>query len=169
MKLDQISNLYLGLTNKERAALSFRYIMDSNDLELTRVTDTIEFKNYRCHDAEYRCWVQSYFTLASLWGLMYWQNTSRLMASIALGYANSAGLLTDDILAINNQVTLLKRRALSLNLALIKVCEAHSLDHQAVLKYADVETGDLPDTELLPDMAYLDELVIALGVALKIA
>ena len=166
MKLDQISKIYEGLTNKERAALSFRYIMDANDLELTRVTDTVEFKSYRCHDIEYRCWVQGFFTLASLWGLIHWQQHSSLMATIALRYATIVDNTESDLDEVNARMVFYKRRLIALDGALLKVCEEHSLDHHAIMKYAGAEPSAENYGELLPDMEYQDEMVSSLSVAI---
>lgn len=166
MKLDQISKIYEGLSNKERAALSFRFIMDANDLELTRVADTVEFKSYRCHDAEYRCWVQGFFTLASLWGLIHWQQHSSLMATVALRYATIVGDTESDLNEINARVVFYRRRLIALDGALLNVCEKHSLDHHAIMKYAEAEPSAETHGELLPDMEYQDEMIRALAVAI---
>jgi hypothetical protein len=166
MKQDRIRNLYTGLTNKERAALSFRYILDANEVELLRVGDTVQLKTYRCHDAEYSDCVQGFFTLASLWGLIYWQNYSSLMASIALIHATIAGNTTDDLNVVIGMAEYWKRRLLALNVALASICAEHGIDSDIVRRYADIEPDATKYADLLPDAEYLAYIQSSLGSAI---
>lgn len=167
MKQDRITKLYEGLTNKERAALSFRYILDANELELSRVGDTVEFKSYRCHDAEYREWLQSFFTLASHWGLIYWQHYSGLMATIALRHATIAGSTTDDLKSISTRIVYWKRRLLALDVALDDLCTQHGVDVDVVRRYSEVDQNAITYADLLPDSEYQANIQAALNSAMN--
>ena len=73
MRKAPIATLYQGLTNKERAALAFCYLTETNELELDRLVAAVPLKAYVCPDAEYQAWFDRIFNMASLWAIEHWK------------------------------------------------------------------------------------------------
>jgi len=140
MRPDPIAKLYRGLNNKERAALAFRYLTDTNELELNRVVAAVPLKAYTGVDAEYRAWFDGFFNLACLWSIEHGKAETRYFAALAgIHLMLSAG-------DIDKAKTMLEANMhwesclLALDRALGAVCAEHGIDPDAVRRLAGVKS-----------------------------
>ena len=90
MKTDRITKLYEDLTNKERAALCYRYQMDDNDVEVARIIATVPRKAYEGADEEFKGWLISFSVMANVWAINHWKLYSRHLAATG-GFVYHAG------------------------------------------------------------------------------
>lgn len=80
MKTDAVTRAYAGLSNKERAGLAFIHICRCDELELTRILDSLPRATYSGLPPEYLKHFGRLFTVASWWAIKYWQIFARLQA-----------------------------------------------------------------------------------------
>ncbi len=160
MKQDRIAKLYEGLTNKERAALAFRYMTDTNELELERVASAVPMKIYKCRDMEYQGWLNGFADMAALWAIEHWQTYSRMLAAlvalhltIACKKLDHKELDKDEIQAMMDAHKKWESHLLALDRALLAICEEHGIDPDAVRRMAGADPFD-PVYALEPDAEY---------------
>ena len=149
MKQDNVAKMYRLLTNKERAALAFRYMADANELEIERVAAAVPWKSYEGPDIEFKNWINGFFALANYWGLTHWQLYARKLAalgSIHILFNQNERDKAD--LAIDAH-SHWEARLLALDLALLSICEENGIDPNAVRRLADAE----PYFPILSDLA----------------
>lgn len=144
------TKLYNGLSNKQKAALTFKNVIELNTDEIPIISSTVEKKHYSQRDTEYTDLVDAFFSVASLWGLTYWQKKCQETACLVL----AAELDTDQAISRYREV---EARVTALHYALQEFCNTHGLDAQSVYKFAGVEKPNLADK--LYDEFYLAEWV----------
>lgn len=133
---DRIAKLYEGLTNKERAALAFRYLIDTNELELERVSAAVPMKTYKCPDMEYRLWLGSFFDMAAMWAIEHWQTVSRMLNALVTLHVMIACKELDKVPPMLDAVEKWESNLLALDRALLAICEEHGIDPDAVRRLA---------------------------------
>lgn len=153
MKQDRIAKLYEGLTNKERAALAFRYMTDTNKLELERVAAAVPMKIYKCPDMEYKRWLNGFADMAALWAILHWQTYSQKLAALGTLYLMIVRKERDKIQAMMDEHEKWESRLLALDRALLAICEEHGIDPDAVRRMAGADPFD-PVYALEPDAEY---------------
>lgn len=158
MKEKRTTKLYEGLSPKQKAALTLHYIGEQDAAEIERIRSTVEWKTYRCIDAEYTDWRDRFFDASLVWGVMYWRAlfiheldasafhraVHRLLDSKADGEERKAFDEADQ--AQERSLA----RVVALQEALKDVCQQHGLDHEDVTKLAGASMmermGCEPDT-----------------------
>lgn len=153
MKQDRIAKLYEGLTNKERAALAFRYMTDTNELELERVAAAVPMKTYECPDMEYQRWLNGFGDMAALWAIEHWQTYSRKLAALWALHLMIARKELDKVQAMMEAHEKWESHLLALDRALVAICEEHGIDPDAVRRMAGADPFD-PLYALEPDVEY---------------
>jgi len=154
MRTDPIANLYHGLKNKERAALAFCYLTDTNELELKRVVAAVPLKGYMGPDAEYQAWFDGFFSLACLWAIEHWKAQSCNFAALA-GVHLVLGM--GEIPKAKAMIEAYERwesRLLALDQALATVCAEHGLDPDAVRRLAGAEPFACTLNDVVVDQQY---------------
>lgn len=167
MKHDRITKLYEGLNNRERAALSLSYLIGGDELELGRVIAAVPVKTYRCLDFEYRQWLDSFFSLASLWTGEHWRTRTRLMAALAAFHIHHARKEADKVADMLMLFERLESRLLALDRALLAICQEHGIDPEAVREYAGAEPFVPCYGERKLDVEYQEIIQVNLTRALK--
>jgi hypothetical protein len=139
MKTDAIIKAYAALTNQERAALAFVHLCRDDELELTRVADSVPRVTYTGPALEYRERFDRLFTVASWWAIEHWKAFARLLAA-------RGGWMASEDLKDKAAVTKFRlaaetweSRLLALEIALNEVGAEHGLDPEAVHKLAGCE------------------------------
>jgi DNA-binding phage protein len=155
MKAENITKLYRGLTNHELASLAFDYAVKDDSLECVRIAESVDVADYRCTNFAYRNRLTDIFTVASTYGMIYWQGYSSLLASMAMTYAITAEMTDECIVEAADRVIMMKRHVVATDHALTQICEEYGLTRENILKYAGIdEHGDMfndisPDVETL--------------------
>lgn len=132
----RINQLYETLTNKERAALAFQYLTDTNELELGRVRSAVPMKSYSCPDEEFQKWFDRFFNMSAFWGLDHWQGNSRRLAAWCLIIRRTE---PDESAEMHSIFVSWERYLLALDEALNAICARHGIDPEAVRKVTDTE------------------------------
>ena len=164
MKEKRTTKLYEGLTSKQKAALTLHYIGEQDATEIGRIRSTVEWKGYRCMDAEYTDWRDLFTNISLVWGLAYWQalyvhaNAVHQLIRLDLKAADKRALKAFDEADQKADRTL--ARLVALQEALKDVCHQHGLDHEAVIKLAGVPWREWPKCE--PDTDYQAEITAEL-------
>ena len=153
MKQDRIAKLYEGLTNKERAALAFHYMTDTNELELERVAAAVPMKLYECPDMEYQRWLNGFADMAALWAIEHWQTYSRRLAALGALHLMIARKELGKVQAMMDAHEKWESHLLALDRALLTICEEHGIDPDAVRRMAGADPFD-PVYALEPDAEY---------------
>jgi len=160
MKENRTTKLYEGLTSKQKAALTLHYIGEQDATEIGRIRSTIEWKSYRCIDAEYSDWRDQFIKFSMLWGLMYWRALFAMTgASHQLARLGLKGTDKEAYEAFEEADENLDRalgRAVALQEALKEVCRQHGLKYDDVIEVAGVPEAELPSDE--PDADYQEEM-----------
>ncbi|NLW04349.1 MAG: hypothetical protein GX029_03865 [Pseudomonadaceae bacterium] len=144
------TKLYNGLSNKQKAALTFQNLAELNADEVPIITGTVEKKHYSQRDTEYTDWIETFFSVASLWGMSYWQQKYQEAACLVLVAEQD----TDQAIKRFREV---EARVTALHYALQEFCNTHGLDVQSVYKFAGAEQPNL--TGKLYDEFYLAEWI----------
>lgn len=144
------TKLYNSLSNKQKAILTFQSLAELNADEVPIIAGTVERKEYSQRHIEYTDWVETLFSVASLWSITYWQQ-KYLEATCLLLVAEQ-----DTDLAVSGYKEV-KARVTALHHALQEFCKTHGLDSQYVYKFAGVEKPNLADKPY--DEFYLAEWV----------
>jgi len=153
MKQDRIANLYEGLTNKELAALAFRYMTDTNELELKRVVAAVPIKAYECSDIEYQQWFNRFADMAAFWAIEYWRNYSQFLAALWVLHLMIARKEWDEVQAMIDAPEKWESHLLALDRALLVICEEHRIDPDAVRRMAGTDPFN-PVYALEPNAEY---------------
>src|SRR5574338_509983 len=162
MKQDRIAKLYERLTNKERAALAFRYMTDINELELERVAAAVPMKTYQCPDMEYQRWLDGFACMAALWAIEHWQTFSRKLAALGAMHIMIARKEPEKAQAMIEAHEKWESRLLALDRALLAICEEHGLDPDAVRRMAGADPFT-PLYALEPDAEYQETMQASLS------
>jgi|SRR5690625_1765515 len=164
MKEKRTTKLYEGLTNKQKAALTLHYIGEQDATEIGRIRSTVEWKEYRCIDAEYTDWCDLLRGISLVWGLMYWQAlyvnanaVHQLIRHISKAADNGTFQAFDEA---DQKAHRTLARVVALQEALKEVCHQHGLDHDDVIKVAGVPWREWPGCE--PDTDYQGEVTAEL-------
>lgn len=161
-KMDRVTRLYVGLTNKEKAALAFGFLCHKNEIEWGRVEASVLWKKYKCVDVEYIRWRDRFFRMSSYWGIEHWQLRSRHTAAIS--YAMWAPSEEEHYEEMIEQLWKLESQLLALDSALEAVCHEHSLDIEAVRAFSGAEPFIMAmNPNAKPDESYQVEMQEALG------
>ncbi|MBI2066832.1 MAG: hypothetical protein HYT77_02300 [Deltaproteobacteria bacterium] len=168
MKADRVAKLYGDLTNKERAALYFRYICDRNELEMDRVESSVPWKNYCCIDFQYSDWRDSFFHMALVWALDCWRLRTRQWAAFALIHLLMQSGERDQAHEVMAEHKRLEARLLAMDRALEVTCAEHGLEAEAVRRLTGTPTFDPLFPELDPDSGYQAEVQLNLSRCLPV-
>ncbi len=138
MKTDAITRAYAGLSNRERAALAFKYLCDGNELELTRVADSAPRGTFTYTGAhfEYGQRFDRLFAVASWWAVEHWKAFAR--------YASAYGAVLEachnrDRAGVDRflrETEAWESRLIALETALDAIGPEQGLDPEAVRKLA---------------------------------
>ncbi len=153
MKQDRIAKLYEGLTNKERAALAFRYLTEANALEVERVAAAVPLKVYKCRDMEFRRWLDAFTDMAALWSIEHWQTYSRKLAAQVELHVMFANKEKGKVRVMIEAHEKWESHLLALDRALLAICQEHGIDPDAVRRMAGADPFD-PMYALEPDAEY---------------
>ena len=154
MKSNGITKLYAELTNKERAALSFRYMTEGNELEFDRILATVPRFTYRCHDFEYRNWLDAFFNVWHIWAIEHWQCRYRAVAAMYGAQIRLRQERMGDVSKYLDAHELWESRLLALDAALEAVCEEHGIDVDAMRGLTETEAYRPVFRDLKPDSEY---------------
>lgn len=158
MQNKRITKMYQNLSCREKATLSFGYILSNDTHGLSRIANTVSHHTYSCRDIEYSDWLAKSFTFASTWSLLYWQNYASYAATLALFAAALANEnVNEDAEGLSGQINFWKGRLFALNGVLNHLCEKYGLSVDAVHKYGDVESF-IQDGATNPDMEYQNQM-----------
>jgi|GEM_PF-2911590 len=133
MKRDSLAKAYHGLTSAELADLSFKYVCDANELELTRLADAVPIVLKRGPHPDFKERYDSLFNAASWWAVERWKTEARLNASFGVYVATD-----DQALATKSRerCEAWESYLLALDIVLDDVGPVHGLDPEAVRKLA---------------------------------
>ncbi len=70
--VNRISRLYDTLTNRERAILVFKHLVDGDKEEAGRVSRSVPLKDYRCSDYEYERLYDGIWDMGRAYEATYW-------------------------------------------------------------------------------------------------
>jgi|SRR5690554_1120535 len=137
--------LYDHLSSKQKAALTFKCLANRNEDEAGLITDSVPRHVYRQTEAAYSDWIDVIFSVASLWGLEYWQQMY-YSASILVTIAESD---TEEykLVAYTQQ----QARLAALKEALEEFCIQHGIDVAPVYEFAGVNPKQFKGIEADPD------------------
>lgn len=144
------TKLYSSLNNKQKAALTFQNLAELNADEIPIISGTVEKKHYSQKDAEYTDWIETFYSVASLWSLTYWKQKYLEATCLILVAEQDADLAISRYREVEARVT-------ALHYALQEFCNTHGLDVQSVYKFAGAEQPNL--TGKLYDEFYLAEWI----------
>ena len=144
------TKLYNGLSNKQKAVLAFQHITQLNTDEVPIISGSVERKHYSQRDKEYTDWIETFYSVASLWSITYWQQKYQEATCLVLVAEQD----TDQAISRYREV---EARITALHYALQEFCNTHGLDAQSVYKFAGAEKPNLADK--LYDEFYLAEWV----------
>ena len=154
MKSNGITKLYAELTNKERAAISFRYMAEGNEMEFDRILASVPRFTYRCHDFEYRAWLEAFFNVWHIWAIEHWQCRCRAVAAMC---GTQIQLLQKQKGSVSKFIAaqeLWESRLLALDGALEAVCEEHGIEVDAMRGLTETEAYRPVLRDLTPDSEY---------------
>ena len=167
MKTDRITKLYEDLTNKERAALCYRYQMDDNDVEVARIIATVPRKAYEGADEEFKGWLISFSVMANVWAINHWKLYSRHLAATG-GFVYHAGRNEFDQAWVWDQAfTYWETHLLALDRALEAVCERHGFDVDCARQLAGTAPFVPLRAEATPDAEFQAEVEAQLSAVLN--
>lgn len=149
------TKLYEGLTPKQKAALTLHFIGERNADEIGRIRGTVPWKEYRCIDAEYTEWRDAFTGMATVWGLMYWQELCQLQARAFEVVQHDAGDARAFAKADAKAGQSLAR-VMALEGALRDVCKQHGLVACDLMRLAGVDRcpeGGEPDADYRAEVA----------------
>lgn len=155
MKNDPITKLYIGLTDKERAALAFSYAMQQNEVERRRIESVMPMQQFTGLPFEYRCWIYNLQNIAMLYAIEHW----RLVAHIQTCAAGAMVMLKSDDekewRPVVERHAQLEAELLSLETALDAVCTTHGLDPDTMRRMAGTTYYEISRPGLTPDADFL--------------
>ncbi|MFI3220210.1 MAG: hypothetical protein QX189_14000 [Methylococcales bacterium] len=149
MNAKQVNQLYKQLTPKELANLTIETInkgLPSKELEL--IKDSLSTALYRLPAWEYRHHIQGYEQLSWVYGLHFWKNVALL--NMCHEVMDSDLIPEQDSRECFNAYKIYAGRLISLDLALIKVCNKAKFDINAVYWLAEVSETDKRFKALIP-------------------
>lgn len=158
MSVDRIAKLYAGLTNKERAVLAFRHLVEQNATEVERIAATVPCATYTSLDTEYLQWLNGLAHLASAWGLEHWQLQTRRLAALCGAHCALEVAGEELASAMIWMGRLSESRLLALDLAIEEICKQHGVAVAAVRQWASAEPFSPHWADVVPDPDFLDQL-----------
>jgi len=172
-----ITKLYAGLTDKERAALTFDYLMQGNELECNRIQASMPEQYYIGLPLEYRRSLDSLTMIASLYAIEYWRSVAlaymfRVGHRAVFSYlmekytTNSQRVQSPEWQESENLLKLFQRyevMVLSIEKAVDELCADHGINQAAIRKMAGERNyeviGTPPDQpDLEPDASIVADL-----------
>lgn len=157
MKTDAITKSYSALTNKQRAALFFRYTTQEDELETMRVLSSVPKKTYTMNDVEFLKWVDGFSSLASAFAHQHWFARHWLVVS-ALRLKSLVSKNPEQLElweSAMEEVRHWQQNLLSLDAALSAVAKQHGFDLLSVYQRAQT----LPYRTNVGEISADDELV----------
>lgn len=139
MKTDVITKSYASLTNKELAALAFRYLCDGNELELTRIANAVPIATYRGQDPEYLFCYDRLYNAGCFWALEHWKAQTRLLAACGGWLSMYTHGNTKAAKKLRRAAESWESRLMALEIALDEVGAVCGLDPHAVHELAGCE------------------------------
>lgn len=137
MRDDAITKMYAGLTDKERAALAFDYLMRADDVERKRIEAAMPEQYFIGLPLEYRRWTLNLQSLAMLYAIEYWRHVA--LAQMAMYGASTMLSDTDDPAQWKPMIKHFEEaevKLLSLEAAFDDVCVEHGINPAAIRKLA---------------------------------
>jgi hypothetical protein len=141
MKTEQVNSLYKLMTPKQLANMTIDAITNkSPDSELELIKDNIEKGLYRLPVWEYRNHLKGYEQLSFCYGLQFWKNIAKLnMCHEVMESGLVDAKVSSDCFAAYK---IYAGRLISLDLALIELCNKAKFDINAVHWLAEVSETD---------------------------
>lgn len=144
----RIDRLYESLSNRERAVLAFRYLVNLNEGELERVRQSVPRKVYECSDEEFTGLFDSLYHM-SCWFAV---ERSRIFGSV-LSVLFDLHNCEDSSRSLGAVFHALDRSLASLDAGLLVVCKRYNIDPDPVQRMSATDlsvrlfTGTNPDPE----------------------
>ena len=141
MKNNTITKLYADLTYKEKAALTFKYFTEQNEVEIDRIQSSVLVQSYilKSLNFEFIEHRDALFNLAIIYGLEYWQKFSGL----GWGFLGLRSALknenSEESAFLLKVIQKTEGQLLALDAALEKVCEENAFDAAVVRKFMGIE------------------------------
>jgi hypothetical protein len=149
MKPDQVNKLYKQLTPTELANMTIDAVTNKlPDSELELIKDSIKTGLYRLPVWEYRHHIKGYEQLSFCYGLQFWKNLAKLnMCHEVMESGLFDAKVSSDCFAAYK---IYAGRLISLDLALIELCNKAKFDINAVHWLAEISETDSQAFRLLP-------------------
>jgi hypothetical protein len=149
MNAKQVNQLYKQLTPKELANLTIETINKGlPDKELELIKDNIQTGLYRLPVWEYRHHLKGYEQLSFCYGLQFWKNVAKLnMCHEVMESGLFDAKVSSDCFSAYK---IYAGRLISLDLALIELCNKAKFDINAVHWLAEISETDTAFKPLIP-------------------
>jgi hypothetical protein len=151
MKVDRIAKAYEGLNNKELANLAFHYITNTNQVEMGRIADAVPRKTYKCKDAEFVRWYESFFDMAAFWSIEHWKAYGRMMEARVEFLIMLKNKIYDEAQLLLEVFRRMESRLLAVDAAMLTVCEEHGIDADGVQRLAGGYVFTATSADMIPD------------------
>jgi hypothetical protein len=149
MNPKQINQLYKQLTPKELANLTIDAIKNQlPDTELELIKDSLSTALYRLPEWEYRHHINGYEQLSWVYGLQFWKNVAKL--NMCHEVMESGLFDAKDSSDCFAAYKIYAGRLISLDLALIELCNKAKFDIEAVYWLAEISETDKRFKALIP-------------------
>lgn len=112
------TKLYNDLSNKQKAILTFQNLTELNADEVPIIAGTVERKEYSQRHIEYTDQVETLYSVASLWGIAYWQQKYLEATCLLLVAEQGTDLAASRYREVEARVT-------ALHYALQEFCNTH--------------------------------------------
>lgn len=154
---DPLIKLYAGLTDQERAVLSYRYMMkgDDGDLERKRIESVMPEQYFVGLPMEFRRTEYNLQGLAMIYAVTYWQQVARCLAMAAGTMANLSDPDPEAYKPLKQRHKAAEAALMAIERAFDSVCEAHSLDAAVMRVMAGEQFYEIATPDLKPDDARL--------------
>lgn len=154
-----ITNLYQGLSNKEKAVLSFE-ASKTNSNEFSRIKNSVKSEIVEMKEHEYRSWLIKLNIFSSTWSMLHFKENEKYLVAMAVFYSGEAeeDATEEQQSAVFIQIQQQKARLCAIDNALEHLCNKHGLSTESVRKYADIEIFFTAD-EASPDIEYQNQLI----------
>ncbi len=155
MKNDPITKLYIGLTDKERAALAFNYAMQHNEVELCRIRSAMPMQHFTGLPSEYRQGLYNLQNLAMLYAIEYWRLVAHIQTEAAGAMVKLQSNDPDEWRPIVQQHKKREAELSSLEMAFENICQEHGLDLCTMRFMAGRQYYQVANPDLAQDADYL--------------
>jgi len=140
--VDRISRLYATLTNRERAILVFKHLVEGDKEEVRRIVGSVPMKSYRCADLEYERLYDGIWDMGKAYEAEYWfleaMASRRMLGGL---YLDKRGETEESEKAFQD-FSEYAMEAQALDAALEDICEEQGLDVSVVRKFGGTD-GEL--------------------------